>query len=575
MIPGWPSRLAWGLYGIVVVYTLLLFTVTDPTARSTLPIRLLYPVAMLGAVVIMLAAGVQQRGKRRWAWVAQAAGMLIGGVIAEVIQLAAYVRGEWAITPLTDVLYLVAYGPAMIGCALYLERRPGWAGNATRIVLDSATIGCTVLVLLQSLLPLLLQTWPWTDEAIAELNLLGLDIALLFIVSIMAMRYRRGGGPLLVLSGLCFLCILIADTISVYLSWIPGGDRWHLAEDPLYLLHSVCLALGAYWSVQHPPRLPEITLEEMPVGEWLLWTKMPRLLLLATIGVMISGAKMVSGTVWLLLAISAAREVQAALDHRRVLRDLHTAERLARQAKELADQAGLQTQDFLDRIVHDLGSPAHGLQTGFRHMQGDTHIATITKLHLQQLTHLVDQLRVYQRARHLHGTLPVLGSIDLAPMCFAAINAIQDRADAGGVQVRLDLEDAVTQVVADATALRRVLDNLLANALVATEAGGSIVLQVRQATTTTMRIEVRDTGCGIPPDQQARIFSPMVRLRGDGTGLGLAITKELVQAMRGEIGVLSEVGAGSSFWFELPVPSAAPAEREALRELEHVALGQS
>ncbi len=67
------------------------------------------------------------------------------------------------------------------------------------------------------------------------------------------------------------------------------------------------------------------------------------------------------------------------------------------------------------------------------------------------------------------------------------------------------------------------------------------------------RIEVIDTGGGIPIDKQAHIFSPMVHLDSSGTGLGLAIARELVYALGGEIGVISHEGHGSTFWLELPV----------------------
>ncbi len=130
---------------------------------------------------------------------------------------------------------------------------------------------------------------------------------------------------------------------------------------------------------------------------------------------------------------------------------------------------------------------------------------------------------------------------------------MQDQAECKGVDVSLELAADRVVVLADAAAIRRILDNLLVNALHATPVGGAIVLRVVSTAAQRLRIEVVDTGCGIPPEKQASIFSPMIRLEGNGTGLGLAICHELTRAMHGDIGVISQEGAGSTFWVELPM----------------------
>jgi two-component system phosphate regulon sensor histidine kinase PhoR len=107
----------------------------------------------------------------------------------------------------------------------------------------------------------------------------------------------------------------------------------------------------------------------------------------------------------------------------------------------------------------------------------------------------------------------------------------------------------------DRTRVEQVLVNLVHNAIKFTPAGGSIQLRVSQGTDTTT-IEVQDTGVGIPPVEQIRLFERFYKSdkarRSEGTGLGLAIAKHIVQAHGGTIAVESTVGEGSTFRIVLP-----------------------
>ncbi len=114
---------------------------------------------------------------------------------------------------------------------------------------------------------------------------------------------------------------------------------------------------------------------------------------------------------------------------------------------------------------------------------------------------------------------------------------------------------------ADSGRTRQVLLNLLGNALKFTTAGG-VRLRVRAAEPHSIRIEVKDTGIGIEPEAQGRLFGRFVQADSSttrefgGTGLGLAISKQLVEMMGGQIGVRSTPGAGATFWFTLPAAEA-------------------
>jgi two-component system sensor histidine kinase/response regulator len=119
-----------------------------------------------------------------------------------------------------------------------------------------------------------------------------------------------------------------------------------------------------------------------------------------------------------------------------------------------------------------------------------------------------------------------------------------------------------TALRGDPTRLRQVLVNLMANAVKFTSAGEVVLsasLVSETPTVANVRFEVRDTGIGIAPDDQARMFDPFSQAdssttrRFGGTGLGLAIVRQLVELMGGHLGLDSEVDVGSTFWFEVPL----------------------
>jgi CheY-like chemotaxis protein len=137
-------------------------------------------------------------------------------------------------------------------------------------------------------------------------------------------------------------------------------------------------------------------------------------------------------------------------------------------------------------------------------------------------------------------------------------NMLQQSADEKGLALLLELGPMPPGLVGDSTRLGQALLNFASNAVKFTDVG-TVTLRgrVESATedTVLLRFEVQDTGLGIAPDKLAKLFSPFVQAdstttrKYGGTGLGLAITKRLVAAMGGEVGVHSEVGQGSTFWF--------------------------
>ena len=147
----------------------------------------------------------------------------------------------------------------------------------------------------------------------------------------------------------------------------------------------------------------------------------------------------------------------------------------------------------------------------------------------------------------------------LADVVENAGELIYPRAEEKGIELAVVVDpEAPESVSGDPTRIRQILINLIGNGVKFTEAG-SVIVRVGPAKAGMVRFEVADTGIGLSRDQQGRLFKAFeqadvsTQRRYGGTGLGLSISRQLCGLMNGRIGVLSEPGKGSTFWFELPL----------------------
>ena len=149
---------------------------------------------------------------------------------------------------------------------------------------------------------------------------------------------------------------------------------------------------------------------------------------------------------------------------------------------------------------------------------------------------------------------------DLSQTCQQALDLVQPLAQQKGLDLRLEwMIDLPSARLGDQQKIRQVLINLLGNAIKFTDTG-SVRLKVLPLEAEWLRLEIVDTGTGIAGSQQVRLFEAFsqvdesnTRPQG-GTGLGLAISQQFVQGMGGVMGVESQPGQGSTFWFELTLP---------------------
>jgi two-component system phosphate regulon sensor histidine kinase PhoR len=148
--------------------------------------------------------------------------------------------------------------------------------------------------------------------------------------------------------------------------------------------------------------------------------------------------------------------------------------------------------------------------------------------------------------------------VPLAPIVRRVENTFRDEAAKKSLSFQVAIPEDLAEIVGDAEMLEQMLENLTSNAIKYTPAGGQVSLCLRNIEEGTVRIEVRDTGIGIPQEDRPQLFQEFFRsanareVEDVGTGLGLAIVHHIVDLHDGTIEVESEVGKGTTFTIDLP-----------------------
>jgi PAS domain S-box-containing protein len=230
-------------------------------------------------------------------------------------------------------------------------------------------------------------------------------------------------------------------------------------------------------------------------------------------------------------------------------------------ARLVAEQANDAKSNFLSRMSHELRTPLNAI-LGFAQLMktnaasiDQDEAATMILKAGRHLLSLVNEVLDISRVES--------GQLSLSPEAIEVSDVLRDCLALLDIQAKLrniEFVDRSTDnlvVRADRQRLKQVLLNLLANSIKYSFEGGTVAVLVTLVSEGRVRIEVSDEGPGIHPEAIDRLFTPFERLGAqqseiEGTGLGLALSAGLVEAMGGKIGVDSNFGHGSKFWFELP-----------------------
>jgi PAS domain S-box-containing protein len=228
--------------------------------------------------------------------------------------------------------------------------------------------------------------------------------------------------------------------------------------------------------------------------------------------------------------------------------------------------------DFVSTVSHELRTPLTSisgslglLQSGALGALPDEAAAMIRIAYKNsgRLVRIINDILDIGKLEAGQLTLRMV-SLSLAELLGQAIEANSAYAEQYGVRFLLDGGSDAGRVMADPDRLMQVVTNLLSNAAKFSRHGADVLIRVRPGST-IMRLEVEDTGPGIPEAFQSRIFEKFAQAdasptrRFEGTGLGLSIARQLVQAMGGTIGFTTVLGQGTIFYLELPRSVAAAA----------------
>jgi signal transduction histidine kinase/ActR/RegA family two-component response regulator len=234
--------------------------------------------------------------------------------------------------------------------------------------------------------------------------------------------------------------------------------------------------------------------------------------------------------------------------------------------------------EFLANMSHELRTPLNAI-IGFSELllEGGSRLAVEQREYVSDILssgrHLLELINdILDLSKIEAGKMSVsLEEFDVESVVEEALMTLKVEASRKEIRMEAMLDPSVTTLVADRAKFKQILTNLLSNAVKFTPAGGRVSLGTSREAE-VLKVSVEDTGIGIRPEDQERIFAAFIQVDGSyarkyqGTGLGLTLVKRFVKMHGGDISVNSEMGRGSVFTFRIPLAPARSPEAEPVTE---------
>jgi signal transduction histidine kinase len=264
-----------------------------------------------------------------------------------------------------------------------------------------------------------------------------------------------------------------------------------------------------------------------------------------------------------LLTIAAA-QAAIAIENAQLYESLQASFRDLEQAYDGLRALDRMKSEFVQSISHELRTPLTFIK-GYVELLEDGEMGALTAEQKTALDIVAAKTDVLARLVDDIITLQLvgreqlqLGAMSLAQVGRAAVLAARPTAAELDITLCADIPDNLPPVLGDERRLGQILDNLLSNAFKFSNPGSTVTVRMAREGE-CVRTEVEDQGIGIPPDKLPQIFDRFYQVDGSttrrfpGTGLGLAIVKQFVELHGGSVGVTSEQGNGSRFYFTIPI----------------------
>jgi PAS domain S-box-containing protein len=287
-----------------------------------------------------------------------------------------------------------------------------------------------------------------------------------------------------------------------------------------------------------------------------------------------------------MLVSSAIRDIT---DRKRLEGQLRSKNEELEAQNRRVQEANRLKSEFLANMSHELRTPLNGI-IGFAELMHDGKVGSVSADHKEYLGDILNSSRhllqlindVLDLAKVESGKMEFRPEpVNLKKLVGEVRDILRTLTAEKRIQLTCEIDPAIDAIVIDPAKLKQVLYNYLSNALKFTPDGGTVVVRVRPEDDARFRLEVEDSGIGIPAEDFNRLFIEFQQLdatsskKYQGTGLGLALTRRIVEAQGGEIGVTSTPGRGSAFYAILPrLSRGAELETGAVLDPPARALGQ-